>query len=74
MAAIRAVAGYTQLGLGAKAAETKRLREKGIVKTPADLGIDESRANRELLAAKSVRDLVRCSQGLYNPPARFHNW
>jgi malonate decarboxylase alpha subunit len=74
MAAIRAVAGYTKLGLEAKPAETRELREKGIVKTPSNLGIDSSRANRELLAAKSVRDLVRCSKGLYNPPARFHNW
>jgi len=74
MAAIRAVAGYTKLGLEAKPAETKALREKGIVKTLSDLGIDESRANRDLLAAKSVHDLVRCSGGLYNPPPRFHNW
>jgi malonate decarboxylase alpha subunit len=74
MAAIRAVAGYTKLGLEAKPAETKALREKGIVKTVSDLGIDPARANRELLAAKNVRDLVRCSGGLYNPPARFHNW
>ena len=74
MAAIRAVAGYTKIGLEAKPAETKGLREKGIVKTPSDLGIDEGRASRELLAAKSVRDLVRCSKGLYKPPPRFHNW
>jgi malonate decarboxylase alpha subunit len=74
MAAIRAVAGYTKLGLEAKPSETKAIREKGIVKTPSDLGIDENRAKRDLLAAKSVRDLVRCSGGLYNPPARFHNW
>jgi malonate decarboxylase alpha subunit len=74
MAAIRAVAGYTKLGLEARPSETTALREKGIVKTLSDLGIEESRANRDLLAAKSVRDLVRCSSGLYNPPPRFHNW
>ena len=74
MAAIRAVAGYTEIGLGADTAETKELRRKGIVKTPEDLGIDISRANRSLLAAKSVRDLVRISGGLYNPPVRFRNW
>ena len=74
MAAIRAVAGWTKLGLEAKPTETKLLREKGIVKTVSDLGIDQNRANRELLAAKNIRDLVRCSGGLYNPPARFHNW
>ena len=74
MAAIRAVAGYTELGLAAKLAETRELREKGIVKNLSDLGIDENRANRDLLAAKSVHDLVRCSKGLYKPPVRFHNW
>ena len=74
MAAIRAVAGYTELGLSANAAETEELRQGGIVKTPEDLGIDISRANRSLLAAKSVRDLVRISGGLYNPPPRFRNW
>jgi malonate decarboxylase alpha subunit len=74
MAAIRAIASYTKLGLEAKPAETKALREKGIVKTISDLGIDESRANRDLLAAKNVHDLVHCSGGLYNPPSRFHNW
>ena len=73
-AAIRAVAGYTDVGLKADPAETKRLREQGIVKTPEDLGIDVSRANRSLLAAQSVRDLVRWSGGLYQPPGKFKNW
>jgi len=74
MAAIRAVAGYTEIGLSADAQETRQLRENGIVKTPEDLGIDLSKANRSMLAAKNVRDLVTCSGGLYNPPARFRNW
>ena len=74
MAAIRAVAGYTDIGLSADPAETQRLRDANIVKTPEDLGIDRSRANRSLLAAKSIRDLVTWSGGLYNPPARFRNW
>ncbi len=73
-AAIRAVAGYTEVGLRADPGETKTLRDKGIVKTPEDLGIDISTANRNLLAAKNVRELVRCSGGLYHPPARFKNW
>ena len=73
-AAIRAVAGYTDVGLKADPAETKRLREQGIVRTPEDLGIDVSRANRSLLAAQSVRDLVRWSGGLYQPPGKFKNW
>ncbi|SHJ97761.1 malonate decarboxylase alpha subunit [Malonomonas rubra DSM 5091] len=74
MAAIRGVAGYTEVGLSADPKETKTLRERGIVKTPEDLGIDRSRANRSMLAAKSVKDLVDCSGGLYEPPARFVNW
>lgn len=74
MAAIRAVAGFTEVGVEEKPEETKELRRKGIVKTPEDLGIDLSRANRSLLAAKNVRDLVEWSGGLYHPPAKFRNW
>ena len=74
MAAIRAIAGYTEIGLSAKESETKELRAKGIVKTPEDLGIDISKANRSMLAAKSVRELVDWSGGLYDPPVRFRNW
>lgn len=74
MAAIRAVAGFTEVGMEEKTEETKELRKKGIVKTPEDLGIDLSRANRSLLAAKNVRDLVEWSGGLYHPPAKFRSW
>ncbi len=74
MAAIRAVAGYTGIGLVADPEQTAQLREAGIVKTPEDLGIDRRRANRQMLAAKSIRDLVDWSGGLYNPPTRFRNW
>lgn len=74
MAAIRAVAGYTELGLQADPAETARLRELGLVKTPEDLGIDRRRANRSLLAAKNIKELMDWSGGLYNPPSRFRNW
>lgn len=74
MAAIRAIAGYTELGLQADEKETLNLRKKGIVKTPEDLGIDVTRATRSLLAAKNMRELVEWSGGLYDPPARFRNW
>ncbi|MEI2388023.1 malonate decarboxylase subunit alpha [Breoghania sp. JC706] len=74
MAAIRAVAGYTEIGLKADPAETKRLREQRIVMTPEDLGVDRKRADRSMLAARSIQDLVTWSGGLYNPPARFRNW
>ncbi len=73
-AAIRAVAGYTKVGLKADPEETRALRADGIVKTPEDLGIDPARANRSLLAAKNVRDLVKWSGGLYQPPGKFKNW
>lgn len=74
MAAIKAVAGYTDIGLSADPAITNSLRQAGIVKTPEDLGIDRRRANRSLLAAKNIKELVDWSGGLYNPPARFRNW
>jgi len=74
MAAIRAIAGYTEIGMMEKPEETKELRRKGIVKTPEDLDIDVTKANRNMLAAKNVRELVKWSGGLYNPPARFRNW
>lgn len=74
MAAIRAVAGYTEIGLQENPAETRELRRKGIVKTPEDLDIDITRANRNLLAAKNIHDLVDWSHGLYHPPAKFRNW
>jgi malonate decarboxylase alpha subunit len=73
-AAIRAIAGYTEVGMLAKPKETVALRNKGIVKTPEDLGIDISRANRSMLAAKNIRELVTWSKGIYNPPSKFRNW
>ncbi|MGL4453525.1 malonate decarboxylase subunit alpha [Cetobacterium sp.] len=72
--AIRAIAGYTDVGMKANIEKTEELRKRGIVKTPEDLEIDLSRANRNLLAAKNVRELVEWSKGLYNPPAKFKNW
>jgi len=74
MAAIRAVAGYTDIGLAAKPEETRRLRDAKIVQTPEDLGIKRDDARRDLLAAKTLRDLVTWSGGLYQPPPRFRNW
>jgi malonate decarboxylase alpha subunit len=70
-AAIRAIAGDTPLGQKNDPKEKKILREAGIVKTPEDLGIDVSRANRDLLAAKDLEELVRWSGGLYEVPGKF---
>ena len=72
--AIRGVAGYTPAGLARDKRMVENLRDRGIVRRPEDLGIDKREATRDLLAARSVKDLVRASGGLYDPPARFRNW
>mgnify|MGYP000849568308 FL=1 len=73
-AAIKAVAGYTDLGREADPKETLALRRQGIVQTPDDLGIDIGDANTSHLAARSIRELVEWSSGLYRPPDRFREW
>jgi malonate decarboxylase alpha subunit len=73
-AAIRGIAGFTDVGMKADPEKTLELRKRGIIKTPEDLGIDVRRANRSMLAAKNMRELVEWSGGLYNPPAKFRNW
>ena len=72
--AIRGVAGYTQIGRERDAAMVQRLRERGVIRRPEDLGIDVLDADRRLLAARSIKDLVRWSGGLYAPPSKFRNW
>ncbi|RMX06917.1 malonate decarboxylase subunit alpha [Corticibacter populi] len=72
--AIRGVAGYTQVGLGRDRRMVENLRDRGVIRRPQDLGIDPRAATRNLLAARSMRELVRASGGLYQPPARFRNW
>lgn len=72
--AIRGVAGYTAVGLCRDRAMVENLRDRGIIRRPEDLGIRTRDASRDLLAARSVKDLVRWSGGLYNPPKRFRNW
>ena len=72
--AIRGVAGYTPIGLGRDRRVVENLRDRGIILRAEDLGIDKRDANRSLLAARTMRDLVRASGGLYDPPKRFRNW
>lgn len=72
--AIRGVAGYTPVGLARDRAMVENLRDRGIITRAEDIGIDRRLATRDLLAAKSMKDLVRASGGLYNPPKRFRNW
>ena len=72
--AIRGVAGYTPVGMGRDRKMVETLRERGIIRRPEDIGIDRRLATRDLLAARSIKDLVRASKGLYDPPKRFRNW
>ncbi|MGE5652614.1 malonate decarboxylase subunit alpha [Noviherbaspirillum sp. UKPF54] len=72
--AIRGVAGYTPVGLGRDKRMVENLRDRGIIRRAEDLGIDKRIATRDLLAAKNMKDLVRASGGLYDPPKRFRNW
>jgi len=72
--AIRGVAGYTAVGLGRDKRIVENLRDRGVIRRAQDLGIDPRDATRNLLAARSMRDLVRASGGLYQPPRRFRNW
>ncbi|MFZ6645265.1 malonate decarboxylase subunit alpha [Undibacterium sp. TJN25] len=72
--AIRGVAGYTPVGLARDKRMVENLRDRGVIQRAEDLGIDKRSATRDLLAAKSMKDLVRASGGLYQPPKRFRNW
>jgi malonate decarboxylase alpha subunit len=72
--AIRGVAGYTDVGRGRDAKMVERLRERCVIQRPEDLGIDPLDADRNLLAARSVKDLMLASGGLYQPPSKFRNW
>ena len=72
--AIRGVAGYTPVGMARDRRMVENLRDRGVIRRAADIGIDVRDATRNLLAARSMRDLVRASGGLYQPPKKFRNW
>ena len=72
--ALAAVAGVSPIGLKAKPEETAALRRRGVVAYPEDIGVHRLQANRSLLAARSMEDLVAWSGGLYTPPPRFRSW
>ncbi|MEJ0091677.1 MAG: malonate decarboxylase subunit alpha [Limisphaerales bacterium] len=72
--AIRGVAGYTDIGRNRDVKMVQRLRERGVIRRPEDLGINPLDADRSLLAARSIKDLVHWSGGLYAPPSKFRNW
>ena len=72
--ALAAIAGVTPFGMESNEKEVKKLREKGIVAYPEDLGISRVQAKRSLLAAQSISDLVKWSDGLYEPTSKFKSW
>ena len=73
-AAIEAIAGVTPVGLRSNPKQLADLRARGIVALPEDLGVHRGEAKRSLLAAQNMDDLVKWSDGLYNPPAKFRSW
>ena len=73
-ALVASVAGITDIGMAADPAVVKKLRFEKKLLRPEDLEINQAKANRSLLAAKSIADLVEWSGGLYNPPAKFRSW
>ncbi|MEK5183708.1 malonate decarboxylase subunit alpha [Solibacillus sp. FSL W7-1324] len=71
---IASIAGVTPLGMENDVKRTKSLRERGLVAIPEDLNILRGEANRSLLAAKNIDELVQWSGGLYEPPTKFKSW
>jgi malonate decarboxylase alpha subunit len=72
--AIRGVAGFTDVGRARDRKAVEALRRRGIIRRPEDLGIDPLAASRQLLTARSIKDLVTWSGGLYQAPSKFRNW
>lgn len=72
--AVRGVAGYTPVGLKRDKAMVDELRLRGVIQRPEDLNISLKEADRDLLAAQTIHDLVEYSNGLYCPPNKFRNW
>ena len=69
--AIRGVAGFTDAGRARDRKMVENLRDRGVIRRPEDLKIDPLNANRQLLAACSIKDLVTWSGGLYRRPVNF---
>jgi malonate decarboxylase alpha subunit len=72
--AIRGIAGFTDVGRARDKRMVEKLRERKIIQRPEDLGINPLDAHRSMLAARSVKDLMHWSGGLYDPPSKFRNW
>ncbi len=72
--AIRGIAGFTEVGRARDRKMVETLRARRIVQRPEDLGINPLDVQRSMLAARSVKDLMRWSGNLYDPPVKFRNW
>ncbi|AWS44123.1 malonate decarboxylase subunit alpha [Streptosporangium sp. 'caverna'] len=72
--AVAAIAGATPVGRDMDERRVEELRRDGLVALPEDLKVDVRRADRSLLAARSIEDLIAWSGGLYDPPAQFRTW
>ncbi|MDR6955526.1 malonate decarboxylase alpha subunit [Ancylobacter sp. 3268] len=72
--AIRGIAGYTDVGRARDTRAVEELRARKVIQRPEDLGIDPLDASRNLLAARSIKELMHWSGNLYDPPAKFRNW
>ncbi|WP_312980272.1 malonate decarboxylase subunit alpha [Corynebacterium sp.] len=71
---VSALAGVTPLGRRSTPGDVDALRRDGLLALPADIGVRPAEANRSLLAAHSIDELVDWSGGLYDPPAKFQSW
>jgi malonate decarboxylase alpha subunit len=72
--AIRGIAGFTDVGRGRDHKMVEKLRQRKIIRRPEDLGIDPLDAQRSMLAAQSIEDLMHWSGNLYDPPNKFRQW
>jgi len=72
--AIRGIAGFTDVGRGRDHKMVEQLRERKIIRRPEDLGVNPLDADRKMLAAQSIKDLMHWSGNLYSPPSKFRNW
>ena len=72
--AIRGIAGFTDVGRRRDRKMVEKLRERMIIRRPEDLGINPLDAQRSMLAARSIEDLMHWSGNLYDPPNKFRNW
>jgi malonate decarboxylase alpha subunit len=72
--AIRGIAGFTDVGRACDRKMVEKLRERKIIRRPEDLGINPLDAQRSMLAARSIEDLMHWSGNLYDPPNKFRTW